>query len=309
MAEAYQQEPRRRGRPKGTGINDTAILGRINALMAANAALKPTTAIKQAGVTDPSIVRRLREKLKPNTSDTPLPGSITTSSSRQRTTPRQKPATSVVLKKQSAARLPSAAASPSSLTTKQIKPLPQRTEPEAKSPPEQTQPRDPMKEREIALLAAYLKALQATAVPSLEDELAASTKPLHASISSPATAAPQSPAQSQTEVAPPQPADPRPQAPASQPPGMMFPFMPPFLQPFMPKSTAPDPIVQKQAEALKLSVEVMTAVTRLQLFAYQSTIAATPLGNMLQAQSMMGQMLLASFAGFAQGTNKLPDKK
>lgn len=90
---------------------------------------------------------------------------------------------------------------------------------------------------------------------------------------------------------------------------MMFPFMPPFLQPFMPKSTAPDPIVQKQAEALKLSVEVMTAVTRLQLFAYQSTIAATPLGNMLQAQSMMGQMLLASFAGFAQGTNKLPDKK
>lgn len=55
---------RRRGRPKGTGIDDRAILSRIGELMAADPELKPTTAIKRAGVDNPSIVRRLREKLK-----------------------------------------------------------------------------------------------------------------------------------------------------------------------------------------------------------------------------------------------------
>ncbi len=55
---------RRRGRPKGTGIDDSTTLARIAALMAANQTLKPTTAIKAAGITDPSVVRRLREKLK-----------------------------------------------------------------------------------------------------------------------------------------------------------------------------------------------------------------------------------------------------
>jgi hypothetical protein len=55
---------RRRGRPKGTGIDDAATLAAIADLMAADPDLKPTTAIKKVGVTDPSIVRRLREKLK-----------------------------------------------------------------------------------------------------------------------------------------------------------------------------------------------------------------------------------------------------
>lgn len=92
----------------------------------------------------------------------------------------------------------------------------------------------------------------------------------------------------------------------SPPVGMMFPFFPPFMQPFAPKPPPPNPIVQSQMEALKLSVEVMTAVTKLQMFAYQNTLAATPLGNMLQAQAMMGQMLLASFTGFS-GMTKKPD--
>jgi hypothetical protein len=58
------ETPRRRGRPKGTGIDDSTTLRTISSLLAANADLKPTTAIRRSGVTDPSIVRRLREKLK-----------------------------------------------------------------------------------------------------------------------------------------------------------------------------------------------------------------------------------------------------
>ena len=56
--------PRRRGRPKGTGINDTVSLAAIARLIAADGTLKPTTAIHRVGVTDPSAVRRLRDKLK-----------------------------------------------------------------------------------------------------------------------------------------------------------------------------------------------------------------------------------------------------
>ena len=52
----------KRGRPQGTGKNDTDRLLKIAALMAADPALKPTTAIKQIGETDPSTIRRLRDK-------------------------------------------------------------------------------------------------------------------------------------------------------------------------------------------------------------------------------------------------------
>jgi hypothetical protein len=52
----------KRGRPPGTGKNDTDRLLKIAALMAAHPELKPTTAIKQIGETDPSIIRRLRDK-------------------------------------------------------------------------------------------------------------------------------------------------------------------------------------------------------------------------------------------------------
>ena len=58
------ETPRRRGRPKGTGIDDSTTLRTITSLLADNADLKPTTAIRRSGVTDPSVVRRLREKLK-----------------------------------------------------------------------------------------------------------------------------------------------------------------------------------------------------------------------------------------------------
>lgn len=52
----------RRGRPKGTGIDDSATLAEVARLLAGEPGLKPTTAIKALGITDPSVIRRLRDK-------------------------------------------------------------------------------------------------------------------------------------------------------------------------------------------------------------------------------------------------------
>jgi hypothetical protein len=54
----------RRGRPRGSGLDDRVQLRRIAQLLEADPTLKPTTAIKSIGVTDPSTIRRLRDKLK-----------------------------------------------------------------------------------------------------------------------------------------------------------------------------------------------------------------------------------------------------
>lgn len=54
----------RRGRPRGSGLDDRAQLRRIAQLLEADPNLKPTTAIKAIGVSDPSTIRRLRDKLK-----------------------------------------------------------------------------------------------------------------------------------------------------------------------------------------------------------------------------------------------------
>ena len=53
---------RARGRPKGSGINDQQRLVEIGRLIAADSRMKPTTAIKALGITDPSTIRRLRDK-------------------------------------------------------------------------------------------------------------------------------------------------------------------------------------------------------------------------------------------------------
>jgi hypothetical protein len=53
-----------RGRPKGTGVNDGARLDTVAKLLAANPGMRPTTAIKAIGISDPSAIRRIREKLK-----------------------------------------------------------------------------------------------------------------------------------------------------------------------------------------------------------------------------------------------------
>ena len=52
----------KRGRPKGTGLNDQHHLEKIAALLFKQEGLKPTTAIKSLGITDPSAIRRLRDK-------------------------------------------------------------------------------------------------------------------------------------------------------------------------------------------------------------------------------------------------------
>ena len=52
----------RRGRPKGSGLDDRKQLLNIAAMIAADPSLKPTTAIRALGVTDPSVIRRLRDK-------------------------------------------------------------------------------------------------------------------------------------------------------------------------------------------------------------------------------------------------------
>jgi hypothetical protein len=54
----------RYGRPRGTGLDDRAQLENLAALLAANPALKPTTAIRSLGVEDPSAIRRLRDKFR-----------------------------------------------------------------------------------------------------------------------------------------------------------------------------------------------------------------------------------------------------
>lgn len=54
----------RRGRPKGTGIDDSDRIARLAELIRNNPALKPTTAIRGMGFTDPSVIRRLRDKYK-----------------------------------------------------------------------------------------------------------------------------------------------------------------------------------------------------------------------------------------------------
>jgi len=54
----------RRGRPKGTGIDDSDRIARLAEMIRNNPALKPTTAIRSMGFTDPSVIRRLRDKYK-----------------------------------------------------------------------------------------------------------------------------------------------------------------------------------------------------------------------------------------------------
>jgi hypothetical protein len=51
-----------RGRPKGSGLDDAAQLRAIASLLAADPELRPTTAIKNLGISDPSVIRRLRDK-------------------------------------------------------------------------------------------------------------------------------------------------------------------------------------------------------------------------------------------------------
>lgn len=52
----------RRGRPKGTGIDDSDRIARLAELIRVKPELRPTTAIRAMGISDPSVIRRLRDK-------------------------------------------------------------------------------------------------------------------------------------------------------------------------------------------------------------------------------------------------------
>lgn len=54
----------KRGRPKGTGIDDSDRIQRLIELLRVHPELKPTTAIRVMGFSDPSAIRRLRDKYK-----------------------------------------------------------------------------------------------------------------------------------------------------------------------------------------------------------------------------------------------------
>jgi hypothetical protein len=54
----------RRGRPKGTGIDDSDRIARLDELLRIHPELRPTTAIRLMGYSNPSAVRRLRDKYK-----------------------------------------------------------------------------------------------------------------------------------------------------------------------------------------------------------------------------------------------------
>lgn len=56
------QAPARRGRPKGSGIDDSDRIARLVELLRIRPELKPTTAIRVMGFSDPSAIRRLRDK-------------------------------------------------------------------------------------------------------------------------------------------------------------------------------------------------------------------------------------------------------
>jgi hypothetical protein len=64
LDDGMPSEDARRGRPKGSGLDDSSQLRRVADLLEADPNLRPTTAIKAIGVSDPSTIRRLREKLK-----------------------------------------------------------------------------------------------------------------------------------------------------------------------------------------------------------------------------------------------------
>ena len=63
----------RRGRPKGSGIDDQQRLVEIARAISSDPRLKPTTAIKAIGVTDPSAIRRLRDKFNQVQGELPSP--------------------------------------------------------------------------------------------------------------------------------------------------------------------------------------------------------------------------------------------
>jgi hypothetical protein len=83
--------------------------------------------------------------------------------------------------------------------------------------------------------------------------------------------------------------------PLSIPPMPVMPWLP-FGQP-PPAQAAADPAVARQMQAMKLAIEAMTSIAKLQLHVVENAAAYSPLSAMLQGQAMLGQMLTAALTG------------
>ncbi len=84
----------RRGRPKGSGLDDQKHLDQIARMIAAKPDLKPTTAIKALGISDPSVIRRLRDKFQQfgiELAALPAPANVTTTATTARPSATSEP--------------------------------------------------------------------------------------------------------------------------------------------------------------------------------------------------------------------------
>jgi hypothetical protein len=306
LAAGPNSEPRRRGRPKGSGINDDARLATIRGLLKDQPALTPTAAIRTSGVDDPSAIRRLRDKL-----------GLSAAPSAAREVERTQP-----LKARQAE--PSAKPAPEAKQEIKREPTPLPPDPPAD-----------MRKREAELLAAYLEALAKTA-PSAKSETAEPT-PQRSPEPGPAPQhnPQQQPAPNPFATMPGFGSMPNlmgmmpnmmpsmmsgmmgmpswpgmPSMPQSMPspPGMSIPGLPPFLQPFQAKGQPPAPgtSAARQLEAFKLAIEAMTAIARLQLHLIEQAPAYSPFALMLQGQTFIGQMMIAGLTGQMNALNRAP---
>lgn len=258
--------PARRGRPKGTGIDDTGLLQQVRAALAADPALRPTAAIRAAGVADPSAIRRLRDKL----AAAPVATKKATKSSSERPV--------VPLK-----------AGPAAIKTARTRPAARR--------PAAVPPNGPAETPDAQTLANYLAAVGGAPVASpagraaIMTAAAPATGPLAGApaerTDGAATAALNTAARVRASG---------PEAPAQTRSGTSA--VPPSPFEMMARMAAPmTASPQMVLEGVRLAVEVTAAVSRLQVFMMQGSLKGTPLAMMLQGQAAMAQMMLATLAG------------
>lgn len=285
---------RRRGRPRGSGIDDGARLADIRARLAEAPDMTPTAAIRATGITDPSVIRRLRDKLAAGGPTLATPSAEPNQRRRQTVLP---PAP--------------ARATQGHVSSRDL-------------PPESTSTE--ARKREADLLAAYLEAL-AKAPPPPEPAPEPQPKSTPPPEPPPTADHPsRSPPPGQTMppfpfagmmpgfgAMPAMPTMPNfgmpmmppmmgfpgmPQMPP-MPHGMSIPGLPSFLQPFQSKSAPPaaGTSAARQLETFKLAIEAMTAIARLQLHLIENAPAYSPMALMLQGQTFIGQMMMASLTG------------
>lgn len=255
---------RQRGRPKGTGIDDSITLRTITSLLAGNAELKPTTAIRRSGVTDPSVVRRLREKLKlvPVATGTPqIPAR------RSQVLPPVRP--TVLARGPTAARDIKTPAQLSGQLSGQSSSKSSAQSSRSNASPNPAQPPVP--------LQTNPPLIQDTAVRSSRPPVPGASGPETSPAVAPAAAdTNQTKAQQERTTAQPEPAasqqdsNPKPDAPSNDPLQVL---------------PSPDP----QLEALRLSAEAAAAMSRLYLHCLNHATQTSPLSLALSGQTMMSQ--------------------